>query len=182
MQLGDFENGHLCDYGTPNCTHYKRFGIEKIIPHNEYGIDFFFNNIALIRLDRPVQFGLKMRPICLPFGNNIIPEPLVGSSLIVTGWISWKDPMLEAKRDVITTLWNINICKAWPGDETHICAKSVGVHEDGSTLMYYQIASHRMVLEGIFLDGFFHSKNQILPALYTRVRSYGDWLNENMEL
>lgn len=71
MKLEDYDkNGNICDYGDKSCTHYQRFGIEKIIPHSAYNNVTKANDIALIRLDREIQFGTKTKPICLQ--SNLI--------------------------------------------------------------------------------------------------------------
>lgn len=186
MRLGAYDvNGHICDYGIDNCTHYQEFGIEKIIPHSQYMWTETrkLNNIALIRLDREIQFGPKMKPICLPFGSKTIPEPPVDSSFTVSGWVNRKEKQLTLKHDAPITLWELEKCKTvWNVDETHICTENECVGEAGTPLMDYQFARRRMVLEGVQS---FHSPNCTNPRhplVYTRVRIYHDWLDQNMEM
>lgn len=54
-----------------------KFGVEKIILHS---------TLALIRLDRPIQFGPNLMAVCLPFGRNRIPEPSIDSHLTLIEW------------------------------------------------------------------------------------------------
>lgn len=193
MRLGDFiENGHVCDYGTKDCTHYQEFGIEKITPHSEYtaGRTRAVNDIALIRLDKEVQFGSKMKPICLPFGSKYIPEPPVESMLTVSGWNNMGDlkAALKPKQDANITLWGTEKCRTVKQEveETHICTVGSGnsscYGDSGSPLMY-QFASSRMLLEGILsFSSKFSCTDSDYLVVYTRVRSYRDWLDQNMEM
>lgn len=44
----------------------------------------------------------------------------------------------------------------------------------------HQFAARRMVLEGIDTFGFLQCS--IFDVKFTRVRDYGDWLNDNMDM
>lgn len=190
VRLGQFDqNNNICDYGTENCTLYQQFGIEKIIVHSGYvrGRFRIVHDIALLRLDRSIRFGPNMKPICLPFVPNSIPEPLEESTLIVSGWgLTMDDNDFPAKRDVSITLWATDKCKSFfRVDETHICAIEAGKNScngDSGCPLMIQFASRRMAIEGIVSYGITNCKTTGFPGVYTRVRSYRDWLNENMEL
>lgn len=190
VRLGDYdEKGEICDYGTSNCTHYQQFGIDKIICHSSYTRSNFrvVNDIALIRLNSSIQFGPKMKPICLPFGSNRISEPSADSFLIVTGWgLTMEENEFPAKRDVTISLWQKDMCnQVFRVDETHICAVEAGKNscngDSGGPLMY-EFSRRRMVLEGIVSYGIKNCRNTHFPGVYTRVRSYGDWLDQQMEM
>ena len=46
---------------------YQEFGIEKIHYHPEYSKKNAINDIALIKLDKDINFGVRnIKPICLP--------------------------------------------------------------------------------------------------------------------
>lgn len=45
--------------------------IAEIIVHENYVPNLLPNDIALIRLERPVNFSDFIRPICLPFGLEL---------------------------------------------------------------------------------------------------------------
>ena len=55
----------------------------QIITHERYGR--LNNDIALLKLSRPVMFNNKVQPICLPRQGE---EPAVGSKCYITGNIS----------------------------------------------------------------------------------------------
>ncbi|KAH8409749.1 hypothetical protein KR222_003691 [Zaprionus bogoriensis] len=189
VRLGDFERGNKCDYGTANCTNYQLFGIDRVIVHRGFrqlrkGAT---NDIALVRLDRRIQFGSKMKPVCLPFGDNNIPEPTAESLLTISGWgITADETEVAAKRSVTVSVWDTERCKeTFDVDETHICAVLPGKNscngDSGGPLMN-MFKRARMVIEGIVSFGIRDCTLTDLPGVYTRVRSYGDWLDKNMEM
>lgn len=151
MRLGAYdESGLICDYTNKNCSHYQEFGIEDKIPHISDGI-------ALVRLDRPLHFGPKMKPICLPFRNNNIHEPGVFNSLIYTGW--------KAKESHDYCLH----------DGRHFCYMLI-IDYDGYAVMH-EFEQQRMVLEGIAITPLFRGH-----FTYIRVRDYENWLDQNMKM
>lgn len=189
MRLGAFdEKGNICDYGTQNCTHYQEFGIEQIILHKySYNLTYSVNDIALIRLDRPIEFTKNLKPICLPFGGNVAKEPEVGSSLTISGWgYTMEKIEVVAKRAAFITLQDSEKCKEqFDVDETHLCAVEDGrttcKGDSGGPLMN-QFARRRMFLEGIVSYGISNCTDTRFPSVFTRVRSYGQWLDDKMDM
>lgn len=55
--------------------------LDYIILHPDYVDSGFINDIALLRLEKPVTFSDYVRPICLPTS-----EPKSGTTCTVTGW------------------------------------------------------------------------------------------------
>lgn len=189
MRLGDFENGHNCDYGTENCTHYQSFGVEKIIAHRGFrmlkkGVQ---HDIALLRLNKKIQFGSKMQPVCLPFGDNHIAEPMAESLLIISGWGLTADANeVAAKRSVTVSVMETEKCKeSFDVNEAHICAVLPGKNscngDSGGPLMH-MFKRRRMMLEGIVSSGTRDCTLTDLAGIYTKVRSYGAWLEEHMQM
>lgn len=165
MRLGAYdESGHICDYTNKNCSHYQEFGIEKIIPSLFYGI-------ALIRLDRPIQFGPKLKPICLPFGNNRIEELRTGATFTAAGWHT--EQKGKADRNFIF--------------KSDYCVDKRRVYcyltfENGIELyaIMYQFAPQRMVLEAIPTQ--YISLGSLVLSSYTQVRNYKGWLDHYMQM
>lgn len=195
MRLGDYDkHGNICDYGTESCTHYLQFGIEDIIVHSDYKRteDYSLNNIALIRLDRSIQLGNRIKPICLLFGKNLIPEEPVNSTLTVIGWgqiLANNDFVAKSEKSVI--LSKTERCKAiFSVDKTNICVVESDLNPFKGGLLMREFAHRRWVLEGIASSiniGYSEIKdysdvNRETSRVYTRVRSYADWLNEKMEM
>lgn len=189
MRLGAFDDkGNICDYGTQNCAHYQEFGIEQIILHKyRYNLTYSVHDIALLRLDRPIEFNEKIKPICLPFGSIVSEEPEVGCSLTISGWgYTMEKIEVVAKRAAVITLQDREKCKEeFRVDETHLCAVEKGKTtcrgDSGGPLMN-QFARKRMVLEGIVSYGTLNCTDTSFPTVFTRVRSYEKWLNDKMDM
>ncbi|XP_068180738.1 suppressor of tumorigenicity 14 protein homolog isoform X2 [Antennarius striatus] len=67
---------------------YKPDGVEqravkRIIPHPDYNQMTFDYDIALLELNKPLEFTNTIQPICLPSSSHIFPA---GMSCWVTGW------------------------------------------------------------------------------------------------
>lgn len=86
-------------------------GIEKIVVHEGYDplSKGRYDDIALVRLDREIEFGLDVLPVCLPFGEsdrtrNITGEweaKSIGWGLSRSGMFMNVDFFLELKIDNI---------------------------------------------------------------------------------
>jgi secreted trypsin-like serine protease len=57
-------------------------GVSKVIKHKYFNVATFTNDIALLKLDRPVQFTNRIQPICLPSTD----VNLENRELTVAGW------------------------------------------------------------------------------------------------
>ncbi|KFM69848.1 Clotting factor B, partial [Stegodyphus mimosarum] len=62
--------------------------VTSVIRHPEYQQRYYYNDIALLRLDRPVSFNDYVMPICLPSPTAPLlrDEDLVGKNVTVMGW------------------------------------------------------------------------------------------------
>lgn len=62
------------------------YDVESIISHPEYQSDdpYQLNDIALLRLNKNVEFTSKIQPICLPYHSLDI--DYTSSRLLVVGW------------------------------------------------------------------------------------------------
>lgn len=177
----------MCDYGIDSCKHYKVFGIEKIIVHSGYhrNISSVINDIALIRVAYPIGLNDWTQPLCLPFGNNRILEPNVGSLLVETGWGTIVNNFTERLETAVSLLETEKCNQHFSLDNSQICAVRAGNNPpkvcSGCPLMQ-EFSRKRMVLVGFATDIVRDSGNSNFLNDYTRVRSYGDWLNEQMEM
>lgn len=173
MRLQNYdENGHRCSDDSENCARYQDFGIEEITVHREYQ-DIRHYDIALIRLNTRIKFGQEMQPICLPFGENRISKPSESVRLISYGQSVISD---RAKKVFVRER-----CK---GGRTTICLKShfyLRKSRNLGPLMYafqFNLKYDRMVLEGLSSDDNLIGRDLI----FTNVREFGDWLDNNMKM
>lgn len=60
VRLGEY------DFSTVNETQFVDYGISEIIFHSDYIIRTQKNDIALLKLDKIVEYTAFIRPICLP--------------------------------------------------------------------------------------------------------------------
>ena len=104
------------------------YDVDTIIVHPEYAHDdpYQLNDIALLRLDREVQFSSKIQPICLP--DESLQVDYRRQSFLVVGWgrVSeegdYSDKLREAylpyvDNDECVQSYNENLIT-----EKHICA------------------------------------------------------------
>lgn len=56
--------------------------VEKIVTHPKYRLRAF-NDIAIMKLSRPVKFSPSIQPVCLPAAGEQVPD---GVLAIVAGW------------------------------------------------------------------------------------------------
>ncbi len=66
---------------TSDGSHQDK-SVEKIIVHRRYSRRTLDNDIALIKLATPVQFGRYVKPVCLPNEGQNVP---VGTECYITG-------------------------------------------------------------------------------------------------
>ncbi|ODM98511.1 Serine protease 55 [Orchesella cincta] len=88
--------------------------IAKLILHRQFHQHYFYNDIALIKLDSPVQFGSNgnndIRPICLSAGG-----PYEGNNVFVAGWgrtSAQSSYQPGIYRKVELKVWNLQQCAA----------------------------------------------------------------------
>lgn len=61
-----------------------------VIPHETYSKRTLKNDIALIKLSKPVRFNRYVRPICLPSemtaGDDFLQGPKANTICVTVGW------------------------------------------------------------------------------------------------
>lgn len=83
--------------------------VKSIHEHEYFDIISFDNDIALIKLDRPVKFSSTVRPACLPDGSV---SDYAGSLTIIAGWgrTGEKQPTSQLLRSLIVPVWSQEQC------------------------------------------------------------------------
>lgn len=174
MRLGGLKSGD-----------YNKFDIERSIPFPYFTQDGY-DDIALLRLSKPIKFGPKLKPICMPYQRrNSKMEPLYPANLTMS---VWAHPLQQhetaVKRHKCVRIVSRKNCKIQV-EETQLCSDYVQEGEvcngdSGAPLM--SIYGNRMVLEGILSTGPNNCTDTNSPLIFTRVRSYLDWLLKNMDM
>lgn len=107
-EIRAFIGGHNI---TKDYSEIKR--VRKIIQHERFNIFSFNNDIALIKLYKPVKFGSKIQPACLPDGST---RDYTGALTIISGWgrtAEKKNPS-SVLRTVVVPVWSRDQCQSTP--------------------------------------------------------------------
>ncbi|XP_076231302.1 trypsin-2-like [Calliopsis andreniformis] len=154
----------------------------NVVVHEDFDKYVLLNDIALIKLKIPVQFGEKLLPIGIPDREDF---PVgKGATCFVTGWRNnWNGPA-ESQLSVTTVpIVDQDTCSLTMPCysavlETMLCAgnMTLGVEtcqgDPGAPLMEGQ------TLIGVLSYGL-GCKTMIHPGVYTRVSSYLSWISAN---
>nr|XP_028560393.1 serine protease 27-like [Podarcis muralis] len=146
-------------------------------------------DIALLRLQRPMNYTPYFLPVCVPFPSAVFPE---GMACFVTGWgnIGFDVPLPSPQKlqQVQVSLIDVDRCNEMfnepptgynPVKDNMICAgykeggKDACLGDSGGPLVCAQNDSWFLV--GIVSWGQ-GCALPYRPGVYTRVTSYGDWL------
>lgn len=107
-QIRAYIGGHNL---TKDYTDIRR--VRKIIQHEQFNIFSFNNDIALIKLYKPVKFGPKVQPACLPDGST---TEFAGSLTVISGWgrTGEKQNPSQVLRTVVVPVWSQEQCHETP--------------------------------------------------------------------
>ncbi|XP_043193012.1 phenoloxidase-activating factor 3-like [Amphibalanus amphitrite] len=167
------------------------FGVEEVIPHPEHHRPRqYHNDIALVRLDRPVERSEFVRPICLPFDPSVR-RNITGKTVTLAGFGSIGVPN-DALRELHVPVVDSQKCvKAFQRFRTAIgphqlCAggqkgRGACAGDAGGPLMAAAVPGQPRVLVGVVSFGPATCGTQNVPDVYTRVADYKDWIVENMK-
>ncbi|UJR15447.1 hypothetical protein I4U23_002390 [Adineta vaga] len=157
----------------------------RIFTHEKFISSTFENDIAMIRLDRPVSISDNITPICLPSAN----VPL-GKLVTVAGWGTVSETsrvhsnvLRQANVNVLPSI-NCRVYMDIHYDGTkQVCAAALDWSKDtcagdsGGPLMYQENGGWS--IGGITSYGYGCSKRGF-PGVYTRASSYSTWIKERM--
>ncbi|VVC33672.1 Serine proteases, trypsin family, serine active site,Peptidase S1, PA clan,Serine proteases, trypsin [Cinara cedri] len=158
--------------------------------HHKYdprGANVHDNDIALVRLCKPIRFEHAVRPICLP----MIRHDYGGLTASVAGWgqLSEFSATTLYLRHATLPLWNEEECTGVPEfvktgyTANMLCAGLNGGGKDscqgdsGGPLMIYE-NNEQITVAGIVSWGIGCGAPR-LPGVYTRVDKYLEWITRN---
>lgn len=157
----------------------------RVFSHEKFISSTFENDIAMIRLDRPVSLTENTMPICLP-SNNV---PLY-KSVTVAGWGTVAETsrvhsnVLRQANVTVLPPVNCRVYKEVHFDTTRqLCAAALDWSKDtcagdsGGPLMYQENGS--WTIGGITSYGYGCSKRGF-PGVYVRTAAYSPWIKQKM--
>ena len=170
-------------------TNTFRYEIEERIRHPNNTVKSIDDDIALIKLQRDVEFNDYVQPACLPKTNDET------ELAIFSGWgrIMFEDPSNKLKK-IVMEIFTQKECRELFAVqrpltkeidyETKICAGSHALSGidacDGDAGSPLQIASTndtcKWTIIGIASYGFSYCGQAGVPGIYTRVWPYKDWI------
>ncbi|XP_065359433.1 uncharacterized protein LOC135953451 [Calliphora vicina] len=170
------------------------FGIEKIIPHPRYNERMRINDIALIKLDRDVDFKRHIKPVCLPIIKSSY--EINTNQFTIAGWgvtenrtrslVLLKAEVLRQSRSVCQYFYSPLSVKI---NEKHICAGNRQTGRDtckgdsGGPLVAFNTYSNvkHFIQYGIVASGGTACNlQQGFPGVYTNVLTYLPWITHNI--
>ncbi|KAF2896312.1 hypothetical protein ILUMI_09875 [Ignelater luminosus] len=163
---------------------------KEIISHPLYNSKNKYNDIALIRLEKKIQFTDYIKPICL--SSPLLTPPNSGTVMTSTGWglteeAKYSEVLLKVKLPIVSK----DICSSTIGRYQRpiglhqLCAggelgKDVCVGDIGAPLMriYEDKENHKMnwYQDGIVSWGALGCANKGYPSVYTKIADYFEWI------
>lgn len=183
--------GHNILYRKENLDEYSIYNVQERFKHNDYKPPSNYNDIALIKLDKKVEFSHLIKPACIYTEKSF---DSIKSLILATGW-GLNDNggvQIDILQQVKLELFDQGTCEKNYANiparklssgiiETQFCAGSRTENSDtcqgdsGGPLQYY---SHKKFLHIIFgITSFGKScGNANSPGVYTRVSAYVPWI------
>ncbi|GAB6033230.1 hypothetical protein CHUAL_012834 [Chamberlinius hualienensis] len=171
--------------------------IDKIVVHPEFQFPILYNDIAVLKFKKPVEFTEKLRPVCLPPATDQL-ELDVGNATVI-GWGAKKFGGSESTilqeatvklvgRNECDTAYEklgvaakVNFPQGIIADQ--ICAGNVNKPKDacqgdsGGPLVHDDNGLWRLI--GLVSVGF-ECGRVGFPGIYTRVDHFLSWINETV--
>ncbi|KAF4518449.1 hypothetical protein B566_EDAN002104 [Ephemera danica] len=188
VRLGDVDLGREDEPSQPSTLHVTETvgPTHGVKAHPRFSRVGFYNDIALLKLDRPASRSKFVAPLCLP-PRSLRTDTFVGQKPTVVGWGTtyYGGKESTVQRQVELPVWRNEDCDSsyfQPITASFICAgysqggKDACQGDSGGPLMLKR--DGRWVQIGIVSFG-----NKCgepgYPGVYTRVTEYLDWINSN---
>jgi hypothetical protein len=149
------------------------------------------NDIAMIKLDRPIAFNDQIRPVCLPASGEAIP---IGKNCVIAGW----GRVNSLTQDTATILQQLSVPVQTPqqcsqgwgstyNQNMMVCAGSLKGDsgtcqgDSGGTLACQQTDGSWTVYGAVSFGVAGTCLSAGMPSIFTRVSSYVDWIHQNAQ-
>jgi transmembrane serine protease 3 len=167
---------------------------DQWISHPEYHQETMENDIAIMKLAKPIKFGNNVQPACLPEPSDNLPDDTKG---LVAGWgttIEGKDASRAGKlQQLIVPIVNAKKCADFYKkaekpkniiEKLMLCAGHLEGGKDscqgdsGGPLTFKSAKGY--TLQGVVSFGQGCARKE-MPGIYARVTQYRDWINEKVK-
>lgn len=187
--LGEYDINNSTDCVDNECAPDPIIaGVEKIVVHPEWLVKErpFFHDIAIIRLNRTVKFNDFVRPICLPQQDRQI---MADEPYQVAGWGQTETGVRSSiKLKVTLTSTTPKECKRLLKREVgpgQICAGGKTIEDtckgdSGGPLMAIENGTAIWTAVGLVSLGTTYCGDGSMPAIYTFIPNYLNWILQNL--
>ncbi|XP_056297744.1 ST14 transmembrane serine protease matriptase a [Pseudoliparis swirei] len=161
----------------------QKRNLKQIIPHPNYNAYTYDNDIALMKLDRPVTYSDYIRPICMPAPQHDFP---MGNTVWITGWGATREGGFAAKvlQKAQVRIINSVVCNDLMGGQITSRMLCAGVLTGGvdacqgdSGGPLSSPSGSRMFLAGVVSWGDGCARRN-KPGIYSRVTKFRGWVKE----
>uniref|UniRef100_A0A224YEP4 Secreted serine protease n=1 Tax=Rhipicephalus zambeziensis TaxID=60191 RepID=A0A224YEP4_9ACAR len=170
-------------YGNSDWTRGKNLLVTKIVRHDKYTHGKYVNDIAVLQVEKPFQYGSNARPICIPAA----PMNVFDTETMVAGWGTLKEGGQTTNHLQYTTVRVLpnELCSVlyfimgYVSDVMY-CAYRKGTnacHGDSGGPLMSRVVGGRYVQVGIVSYGQGCARTYI-PAVYTRLETFTPWLRQ----
>uniref|UniRef100_A0A1I8P524 Peptidase S1 domain-containing protein n=1 Tax=Stomoxys calcitrans TaxID=35570 RepID=A0A1I8P524_STOCA len=181
LRVGDHNTQTDLDCDDLGCNApYERFQIAERYVHEDYRETKkgrLFNDIALLKTDRPITYSFSVAPICLPEVMGPMDPLTTGVRLTVAGWGNNGTSEFTDEKFIVDVPYVESTECPFRVQESQLCAggetgKDSCTGDSGGSLARRHKTS--WVIEGIVSFG--RKCGTEKPAIYTRVRNYISWI------
>ncbi|XP_055943185.1 proclotting enzyme-like [Argiope bruennichi] len=164
--------------------------VESVRRHEQFDPRTYKNDIAVLRLRRPVQFSNHTSPVCLPY-DSLRNDDLTGKTSTVTGFgtTSFNGPSSDVLMEASFDIQDQEMCRrAYERElnitDVYLCAGTADGSKDscqgdsGGPLVTIG-KEGRYYLVGVVSFGKLCAQPGY-PGVYTRVTKFLDWLRTNL--
>uniref|UniRef100_A0A3B3ZCQ1 pancreatic elastase II n=1 Tax=Periophthalmus magnuspinnatus TaxID=409849 RepID=A0A3B3ZCQ1_9GOBI len=160
--------------------------LASTIKHPKYNDHMSRNDIALLKLERPVTFSDTIKPACLPEEGTVLPN---GTPCYVTGWgrLTTSGPGAIILQQALLPVVSYEICSQedwWSFLLTRdmVCAGGDGIKSscmgDSGGPLNCQSSDGSWEVHGVVSFGSGQGCNVVKkPSVFTRVSAYNDWIS-----
>lgn len=189
IRLGEwnFQTELDCDYEDYCNGPILELGFEKIVSHADYNKKTLLNDIAMVKLNRSIEFTEAISPVCLPLSEELRNIKIENTRFTVVGWRNnrHRNGTYEHASSIKLHDWSL------AGVDQESCSNMISEAVDFSQLCAIGEDTCRGDSgSGLIkkVDGYYYAYGiaswgcgrKDAPTIYTKVTKFLSWIDENM--